>query len=130
MLSGNLSGKTHPDGTYVPVGFFVSGEAFCSLPSLSQIDDDFEVGEVPLDEILADLLHRDSLRLHRFGNGNRFFDLIEAGACAATQLLGAKRRHVDIEEAAFDRRGLFVNDGRVFGRGFGSRRVHLRDFSF
>ena len=83
-----------------------SWRGFISLPSLAEVDDDFEVGEVPLDEVLPDLFHRDSFRLHGLGDGNGFFGLVEAGTGAAAQLLGAKGGHVDVEKTAFDRRRL------------------------
>ena len=98
---------------------------------LSEIDDDFEVGEVPLDEVLLDLLHGDTLGLHGFRDRNNFLDLIQAWAGAASQLLRAKRRDVDVEKTAFDRRRLRVNDRRIFScRRVDGRRLQLREFKF
>ena len=57
------------------------------------------------------------------------FGLVETRAGAAAQLLGAKRRHVDIEETAFDRRRLRVNNRGVFVGRRVDDRVHLRDFN-
>ena len=59
------------------------------------------------------------------------FGLVETRTRAAAQLLGAQRGNVHIQEAAFDRRRLGMNNRFVVFRGLGvNDRIHLRDFSF
>ena len=44
---------TGPTGRMYPSGLCFPGRFLISLSSLSEVDDDFEVGEVPLDEVAA-----------------------------------------------------------------------------
>ena len=103
---------------------------FPILYFLAEVDDDLEVGEVPLDEVLLDLLHGDALRLHGLGDRNGFFGLVETGPGASAKLLRPKCRNVDKEKTAFDRRRLRVNDRPVVcGMEVAGCRLHLRDFN-
>ena len=63
----NRVGKKIPSGRMFPPGFSL----------LAEVDDDFEVGEVPLDEVLPDLLHCDPFGLHGLRDGNILGELAE-----------------------------------------------------
>ena len=95
---------------------------------LTKVDDDLEVGEVPLNEVGFHLFHGNALGLDRLNVRNGLLGLIQTRTRAAAQLFRAKRSYVDVEKTAFDWRRLGVNDWAFVGNGVGADRVHLRDF--
>ena len=98
---------------------------------LAEIDDGFELRQVPLHEVVPDLFHRHALGLDELGDRDGRFRLIEAGPRASAQLFGTKGGHIDVEKSALDGRRFLVDDRAFFARLGGRLRggIYLLDFS-